>query len=400
MKRNRRTINLRGGAGLAVPVGPPKAPERLCLWKPGPVVGDFGENVWDSAAAKLVMGAYQERGNPIPVDIEHNSNPRANPNLDPSNPPKGGGYVWLKLAPDGALWLDPIQWSDYAREEIESGSRRSVSPDWDFDPSTGRPVRLNKVSLVQNPGTYAIGLMASAKRATANGAQTMDMAMLMAALKAARTAEDVGAALDALLTELDKTMGEPAPASEPEMGADLPPEEQQMGGGMTPEEKMAKAFAAAFKVSQKAPQAKGVSPELVRREAVAAARLVVREEHQKTQLLASAKASPAWTDALGDELQALPVSAVKRIVAALPRPSMTASATAAADPQGVKPQPLPGPAPEQKLTPSEEMARNLIANAGKGRDEIIKQAKAPADPSSGEFVFSAFSQMTPRKTSN
>lgn len=380
-------------------MGPPKAPDRYCLWRPGLIKGDFGLCRWDAEAAQQVMAAYEQRGNPVPIDVQHNSNPHCNPNLDRNNPPKGGGYAWLKLVETPAgpeLWLDPIKWSDYAVQEIESGSRRAISPEWQFDPKTDRPTEITAISLVQNPGTHGIGLMASAQRPTANGEATMDMAMFVAALEAALTAEDPKTAIEALLAKV-KEMA--APASEPEMGADMP--EEQMGGGMAPEEKMAKAFAAAFKVSQKAPQAKGVTPDQVRREAVAAARTVFREEHQKAQLIASAKASPAWTDALGDELQALPVASVKRIVAALPRPAtVITSATAAAAQQpegGVKPQPLPGPAAEPQLTPSEQDAIKLIAGAGKTRDEHLKAAQASTGAKDGQFVFSAISQMSGRK---
>lgn len=385
-----------------MPQGPPRAPERLCLWKPGITKGDFGTVVWDADAAKQVMAEYEKRGNPIAIDVEHNSNPDINPNYDPNAPPAGGGYVWLKLDGKGALWLDPIQWSDHARYEIESGSRRTISPDWDYDPKTNRPVRLNKISLVQSPGTYAIGLVASAR--VANGAKKMDLAFILAALKAANQGENANPAIDALIAEIEKAMSA-APAEDvdpaPEMAGDLPEDEKKK------DEDVAKLFARAMAAMTKKPApAKGVSLEAIRAEARAAAQATFREEGMKAQLIASAKASPLFTEAFGQELQALPLAHVKRLVHALPKPAPTQTATASAQPNGVKVAPLPGAEPEKaKLTAAEQQSLELINRAGKTRDDLIEEAHAMASANGkpkiaedGSFSFSALSQMKTRRT--
>jgi hypothetical protein len=362
--------------------------------------GDFGTVVWDAEAAKQVMAEYGKRGNPIAIDVEHNSNPDINPNYDPNAPPAGGGYVWLKLDAKGALWLDPIQWSDHARYEIESGSRRTISPDWDYDPKTNRPVRLNKISLVQSPGTYAIGLVASAR--VANGAKKMDLAFILAALKAANQGENANPAIDALIAEIEKAMSA-APADE-EPVVDPDPD---MAGGVPEkkEEDVAKLFARAMAAMTKKPApAKGVSLEAIRAEARAAAQATFREEGMKAQLIASAKASPLFTEAFGQELQLLPVAHVKRIVHALPKPAPTQTATASAQPNGVKVAPLPGAEPEKvKLSAAEQASLELIERAGKTRDDLIEEAHAAASANGkpkiaedGSYSFSALSQMTRR----
>ena len=383
----KRTINLIA-KGLTLPQGPIKAPASVLLWEPGLVVGDFGENVWDAKAAADVMANYVARGNPVPIDVEHNSNPEANPKLDPNNPPKGGGYALLKLDSRGALWCDPIRWSDYARSEIESGSRNAISPDWDYDPATKRPVRLKRVSLVQNPGTYSIGLMASAR---ANGDKKMDLSFVLAALKAANQGDMANPAIDALIAEIEKAMaGGPASEAAPMDAGACPP-------GEDPKKLMASAMQM-LKAAQK-PAAPSMNLETVRREARAA----YREEAQKFALIASAKDRPGMTDALQTQLQGMALNDVKGIVSALPpAPAAPANATASAAPQGaVKVGPMAGAEPQKPaLSAKEEMSIELIEKMSLTGDALIASAKANANmggksviAEDGSATFSAFSQM-------
>lgn len=424
MKRTaRQTINL-VASGLASR-GPITAPERVCLWEPGPIVGDFGVNVWDAEAARAVMGAYIERAAGdesrafIPLDIEHATNLQANPGYDPARPPPGGGYAALKLDPRGALWLDPIRWSDYARTEIESGSRCAISPDWDYDPKTGRPVRLKKVALVQNPGTYGIGLMASAT----NGAKKIMIdPIVMAALKAALTAEDPKTSIEALIAQLEAADGAGGPSST-EMGGQMP--DQELAAGMNDEQKaLCKATASALleQLGRKpkpaiasapsAPRAPVVDMDAVRREARAAGVQAFREQTQIASLIASVGASPGYTPALASELQGLPLAMVKRIVGALPPPpaaaqqegqSSTQGATAGAQ-QGVKTAPLAGAEKDKEqtqLSAAEQVSIDAINRAAKSGAERIAEARAAAGTNGtgakisedGSATFSAFAQM-------
>ena len=125
-------------------------------------------------------------GNPLIMDIEHALNPMVNPTLDPADPPPTAGYLQLELfeGPDGPeLWGLP-RWSDCGRSapvpgevccgkhQIESGQRCCISPDWQIDTETREPVRLNRVSLVAEPATYGINLLAS--RAVASSEAPMD----------------------------------------------------------------------------------------------------------------------------------------------------------------------------------------------------------------------------------
>lgn len=206
-----------------------KAPERIRIWRAGSNPGDYGACNLTPAAAAAVMADFTARGNAGAIDVEHGTNRQANPDYDPATPPPGGGYYVLDVVDtaDGPeLWAS-VRWSDYAVSQIESGERCYVSPDWLMSQDTREPSRLNKLSLVQEPGTYGINMLASRASAERN---TMDLetlkALLAAAQKMADSAENadlkaVGADLVKQLTDMASKLGldltaapEAAPASE------------------------------------------------------------------------------------------------------------------------------------------------------------------------------------------
>lgn len=173
--------------------GPRKAPAKVRLWKSGNNPGDYGDCFVTPASVARVMNDYLKRGVSKIIDVEHGLNSVVNPKIDPNNPPVTGGYFDLEVqGPEEApeLWIAP-RWSDCGRDapvpgivccakhQIESGQREYISPDWDLDSETKEPLRLNRVSLVGEPGTYGISMLASA---SANRSKTMDE---MANLKAA-----------------------------------------------------------------------------------------------------------------------------------------------------------------------------------------------------------------------
>jgi hypothetical protein len=295
----------------------PKAPRRFRIWKAGANTGDFGVVSFTPAAARAVMSAYERRGHAVAIDIEHATNPRANPAYDPSRPPEMAGYLALRLieTADGPeLWADPVRWSDTGRQQIESGQRCYFSPDWDFDRRTGEPIALNKVSLVAEPGTYGINLLAS--RAAAEGT-AMDLELLMAlingAKKLAETAQDP--ALKAMGADLAAQLEAAAQALGLNVGGEPKPPDAAAGAGATEEEeKQAAAKAAAAKASPAKP--------LTMEQLTAAVQLATREEAEKGRLLASAKGRPGVTDAMVAFLGARSLAEVREFIATLsPVPS-------------------------------------------------------------------------------
>ena len=182
--------------------GPLLAPDHFRIWRAGPNPGDYGELFFTPRAAAAVMTEYTVRGNAIVMDIEHGLNPRMNPGLDPSAPPPTAGYLELELVDElegPELWALP-RWSDCGRpapvpgevccgkHQVESGQRCYVSPDWDIDADTREPIRLNRVSLVAEPATWAINLLASRAVGSASQGATMDeMEKMRAGYAAAKT---------------------------------------------------------------------------------------------------------------------------------------------------------------------------------------------------------------------
>lgn len=399
----RRLINLFARSSTTIPKGPIVAPDRVLIWSPGDVIGDFGQIVWDAQAAADLMQTYRDRGNPIPIDVQHNTNPDANPKLDLSNPPKGGGYTELEVDAAGRLWASNIAWSSYAREEIESGSRRAISPDWLYDKTTGRPVRMVKVSLVQDAGTYGIGLMASAA-SVGMEKKTMDpLAMLKAALVAAQSNKDPKAMADALaaiVAEIDKMMGAGG-------GADSAVVDPAMEAAADPAlAEVKKACASALAALEKsgvhaatasaaAPKFAGMSESAIRsivRSEVASAS---RDNAAIEQLIASAKSSPGYSDGLATELRGLPVQTVKRIVMNLAPSAAIAGATAGAADAGVKTGPLAGATAASTVSAAEQESIDMINGASPSVSQAIASAEKAAKDGAknGIGVFSALPQI-------
>jgi hypothetical protein len=163
------------GAGA---IGP--APERVRLWNPGPNPWDGGIPInLTPAAVDRVMGEFLRRGNPLSMDFQHEiSLAEAQGKLAPDGTdelPMGAGYCLLERVdtPEGPAIDFLARWSDCGREapvagkvccakhQIESGQRCEFSPDWDSDPTTGEPLRVNRISLVQDGAMHGIGLLAS-----------------------------------------------------------------------------------------------------------------------------------------------------------------------------------------------------------------------------------------------
>lgn len=188
--------NLTASIRLTASVGP--APARFRIWRAGSNPGDYGDLEFTPSAAARVMAAYEQRGNALIMDIEHALNPQVNPTLDPADPPPTAGYLALELVDTEAgpeLWGVP-RWSDCgrdapvpdevccARHQIESGQRCYVSPDWQIDMETREPIALNRVSLVAEPATWGVNLLAS-RAATGTGDNMADNEGLRAAYAAA-----------------------------------------------------------------------------------------------------------------------------------------------------------------------------------------------------------------------
>jgi hypothetical protein len=224
---------------------PAEPPREMQLWKPGPNPTDYGVHYWTERSAVEVLATYRARGNPLQVDIEHNNAHAPGPN----DPPAQGGYARLELR-GGAPWL-VFDWSAIAVEQIQTRQRLFLSPEYDVDRETNEIVRLVRVSLVADPGTHHARMLASAGRVRAGGTE-MNLALIIAALRAALAAEDPEVSkqqIAALLDEIVKVAGD-TPAAEdngttPEPPADTTAAADDAPPGDDDEEKKKQAAIAA-----------------------------------------------------------------------------------------------------------------------------------------------------------
>lgn len=383
--RTLRTRARRAGRVDLPPLGG-KAPERVHVWGPGNNPGDYGDNYFTPAAAASLLAEFDARGNAGVVDIEHGTNPDANPALSPDAPPVLGGY-WVPEVEQGAdgphLWVT-VRWSNCgasaaqpgavccATHQIESGQRCYISPDWDRDASTFEVVRLNKISLVGEPGTYAIPLLASRSPLTASqGSTPMDELEMLKAVRlglqqmidgegaeplkklAAQLAGELDAAASGLGLDLG---GAPAPAATddaplstdegaplaaaPDTTTDPEKKDEPMAAAAddtateaaraaalkSAASKLLATLTAAAQGAKPATAAPALTAADVERQITASA----NAEREKTRLIASAHGRPGMGPDLAAALAAQPLPAVRAVIAALPPAPVVETVTAGA----------------------------------------------------------------------
>lgn len=212
-----------------------EAPAEIQLWNVGDNATDYGVHRWTDRSVLECFGRYEDRGNPIQIDVEHN----AADGLDAVAPT--GGYAKLELR-NGAPWL-VFDWSAFAIEQIATRQRLFLSPEYDVDTSTGEIVRLYRVSLVGDPGTHAARMLARSHRAATKETRTMNLAMFLAALRAALSAENPETAtqqIAALISEMESAAGAGGEAAPPSAAATAGAADGGMAGD---EEDKAKAAA-------------------------------------------------------------------------------------------------------------------------------------------------------------
>jgi hypothetical protein len=227
---------------LAYAFKPGEPPRELQLWSIGDNPTDYGLHRWTARSVAEVTRAYLAKGNPLQIDIEHNTAPpehHEGPPL-PAELRPTGGYARLEIR-GGAPWL-VFDWSEVAMAQIRTRQRLFLSPDYIVDKKTGEIVGLNCISLVGNPGTHGARILAAAVRC--GGKARMNLALFLAALRAALAAEDPAVAKEQitnLIAEIEKAPVEsggdetptPSPAAataaagDPAVGGDTSAEDDE-----------------------------------------------------------------------------------------------------------------------------------------------------------------------------
>jgi hypothetical protein len=269
-------------------------PAEIQLWNLGGNATDYGVHYWTERSAREVFAIYRGRGNPLQIDVEHGGAKEP----DPSAPPPTGGYARLELRA-GEPWL-VFDWSAYAVKQITTRQRLFLSPEYDVDKATGEIVRLVRVSLVGDPGTHhARQLARIAAAAAQQGDESMNLALILAALKAALTAEDpetAKAGIQNLIAEIEKAAGasDGADGGAAPGGGTPPPEQAAAAPDVPPgagepdgDEAKKKAAAAADPMKCRAPLAVVPVPEVVKRLAVLETENAQRREREEQARIAA-----------------------------------------------------------------------------------------------------------------
>lgn len=133
-----------------------KAPDRVRLWRLGENATDYGVHFWTDRSIEACLTRYLERGNKLAVDIEHNLAHAEEGEVVPT-----AGYCEFEVV-GGEPWLT-FEWSQRGRDEIETGQRRYLSPEYEVS-EDGEIVSLLRVSLVAEPATFNALVLASKRR--------------------------------------------------------------------------------------------------------------------------------------------------------------------------------------------------------------------------------------------
>ncbi|GAP66271.1 Mu-like prophage I protein [Mizugakiibacter sediminis] len=125
------------------------APTWVELIPAGPdVVGRDGRRwTFDPAAADAVLAAFAQRGIDLLIDWEHASETRAPNGLEA---PAAGWTQQLELRDGNALW-GRVEWTPRAAQQIADREYRFLSPVFEYEPATGRIVRLVSAALTNKP---------------------------------------------------------------------------------------------------------------------------------------------------------------------------------------------------------------------------------------------------------
>lgn len=365
MKRSR----ILGGALALAAEAEREPPAEFQLWAKGENPTDYGVHIWNERSIREVMARYKARGNPLLVDVEHlGSQIKAT-----GEPAPTAGYATLEVR-DGAPWL-VFTWSDYGREQIRTGQRRFLSPEYDVDKDTGEILALYRVSLVADPGTHRARMLATAMHEE----RPMDLAVILAALRAALAAEDPAVAKESianLIAELDKGNGEEgegAPVSAE--GAEDQSADVTANEGGDDEEKKEPIAARAKPATPKKPEPAKVEAVEAKVTVTAAADDAVRAIHNATRDHLLATQGDRLDPSIRRWASTQPLEVVKGLLDAAPAKTTVVERAKATRGQGQGGK--PEPTPEEKRE-AEEMDRAMGLR--------VQTYRAPYRREDGTFV--------------
>ncbi len=210
------------------------APKRFRIFSAGLNTGTKGQVLFDEQAANDVMAAYAERnGVKVMIDLEHMSLDDEAPNWDTD----ARGWAKLQVI-NGELWATDVEWTPDGEKRLDNKTQRYISPAFARNPETKRVLKLFNIALVGQPATNAAQDLLAASRVSRFATKlekpietitlSLDMygdsmppeLLEMLGLSPEATAEDLTAAVKALLGKVA------ASAAPPPASGDKPPGEE------------------------------------------------------------------------------------------------------------------------------------------------------------------------------
>lgn len=175
---------------------PPEWPELLPA---GPAVEGRDGRTWlfDDVAKASVLSLFTARNAHLPIDWEHATQLRA-PKGEEA--PAGGWIEGLEIR-NGTL-VGKTAWTARAANQITAKEYRYLSPVFDYDPATGRIVRLVSAGLTNTPNLH---LRALNSEETPMNRSAALVAAITGALGLAATADDdaIATAINTVKTDRD-----------------------------------------------------------------------------------------------------------------------------------------------------------------------------------------------------
>jgi hypothetical protein len=139
---------------------PAQPPTEFRLFARGVNHTTKGDFIFDAAAAKSVMAAYQRQGVELPIDLEHQSlhDPASAARSDTSD-----ARGWFKLAlRNGELWATNVTWTPDGAARLANRTQRYTSPAFLHD-ADGRITEVVNCALVAMPATHNAQPVAASK---------------------------------------------------------------------------------------------------------------------------------------------------------------------------------------------------------------------------------------------
>jgi phage I-like protein len=133
-----------GGETRAQKIGG-EPPEWIQIFPDGEYACDDGTYICDADCRKAIIAHFNERGNDLVVDYEHQT-------LSDEKAPAAGWIVELADRGAAGLW-GRVQWTEEAKGYLRSGEYRYDSPVYDYDVKTRRIAVLHHLALTNWPGS-------------------------------------------------------------------------------------------------------------------------------------------------------------------------------------------------------------------------------------------------------